>query len=151
MSVTQKVGALGEELVVMFLVKRGYKILHRNFRKPWGELDVVAKKNRVIHFVEVKSLSTQLNVSDETISQETSGGEDVSSCVIRSVSSKDKMRPEEHVHARKIKRLGHIIQTYLRVEHVSFETKWQFDLATVLLDAEKKKAKINLMEDIILT
>ena len=64
MGVTQKVGALGEELVVQFLVKRGYKILDRNYRRPWGELDVVAERKGKIHFVEVKALSR--NVSDET-------------------------------------------------------------------------------------
>ena len=57
MGVTQKVGALGEELVVQFLVKRGYKILDRNYRRPWGELDVVAERKGKIHFVEVKALS----------------------------------------------------------------------------------------------
>ena len=65
MSSTQKVGALGEELVVKFLVKRGYRILDRNYRRPWGELDVVAKRNERIHFVEVKTKTAEI-VSGET-------------------------------------------------------------------------------------
>lgn len=153
MGTTQKTGALGEELVVMFLMKRGYQILHRNFWKPWGELDVVAQKDGVVHFVEVKSLSSHFNVSDETISREkvvNAKKEDVLLEVSRSVYLKDRLRPEDNVNAHKIKRLGRIIQTYLLAEHVSSETKWQFDLATVLLDKEKKKAKINLIEDLIL-
>lgn len=153
MSATQKVGALGEELVVTFLMKRGYTILHRNFRKPWGELDVVAEKRGAIHFVEVKTISRKLDVSDETISQETVGLNHAKKSVksiADSVYQKDRRRPEDNVNTQKMKRLGRIIQTYLRVEHVSSETKWQFDLATVLLDREKKAAKINLIEDLIL-
>ena len=65
MGKTQKTGSLGEELVTMFLMKRGYTILHRNYRRPWGELDVVAVKKNKIHFVEVKAMSRGF-VSDET-------------------------------------------------------------------------------------
>ena len=95
MGVTQKVGSLGEELVVRFLVRKGYKILDRNFRRPWGELDIVATRKERIHFVEVKSVSDMKG-------------------------------------------------------DVSDETTWQFDVATVYVNEGQKKAKINLMEEIIL-
>lgn len=129
MGTSQKIGAFGEELVTGFLVKRGYEIVARNFRRPWGEIDVIAKKRNRIHFVEVKS------VSSTGVTQET---------------SKDSFRPEDNVHPQKIKRLRRIIQTYLSGGRVSSETSWQFDVATVRIDMESKKAKINLMEDIIL-
>lgn len=150
MGVTQKVGSLGEELVVKFLVKTGHKILDRNFRRPWGELDVVAERKGSIHFIEVKSFSARNgDVSDETISRETSPREKALAYV-RLRQPKDRYRPEDTVHANKIKRLRRIIQTYLSRKHVSAETIWQFDVATVYIDEAHKKAKINLMEDIIL-
>ncbi|HBV01277.1 MAG TPA: hypothetical protein DEF00_02685 [Candidatus Taylorbacteria bacterium] len=150
MGVTQKVGSLGEELVVRFLVRKGYKILDRNFRRPWGELDIVATRKERIHFVEVKSVSDMKgDVSDETISRETSPREKALS-YIRRKRPKDRYRPENNVHANKIKRLSRIIQTYLSGKHVSDETTWQFDVATVYVNEGQKKAKINLMEEIIL-
>lgn len=160
MGKTQKVGSLGEELVVRFLMKRGYTILDRNYWKPWGELDVVAQKKNKIHFVEVKALSR--SVSDETSTvvknREEESGEFVSSetqrkkslAYIRQNVPKDWFRPEDTVGPDKMKRLGRIIQTYLNAKHVSDETKWQFDVATVLIDSETKRAKINLIEDLTL-
>ena len=157
MRATQKVGALGEELVVKFLVKRGYTILDRNYRKPWGELDVVAQKKGKIHFVEVKALAR--SVSDETkFEKQITADSEVSSetsrekilTYIRSKVRKDRFRPEDSIGPHKVKRLGRIVKTYLNAKHVSDETIWQFDVATVLIDTTKKKAKIEFLEDLTL-
>ena len=153
---TQKVGALGEELVVKFLVKSGYKILDRNFRKPWGELDIVAEKKGKIHFVEVKRVTHEISSSgtkspsaiESDVTHETLNHR--SNPHIPSGTLKDRYRPEDNLHSNKIRRLGRIIQTYLSRKHVSSETDWQFDVATVLLDTQKKKAKIDFIEDVTL-
>ncbi len=129
MSHTQKVGAVGEELSVRFLVKKGYDVIDRNYRRPWGELDIVAKKKGKIHFIEVKTLSYKI------VSSETS-------------KIKDFFRPEDHVNDEKVKRLGRIIQTYLGAKHVSSETKWQFDVVAIVIDVEVMKAKIKFLEDV---
>ncbi len=150
MGITQKVGSLGEELAVRFLVKRGYNILDRNYRRPWGELDIVAEKEGKIHFVEVKSVSARKgDVSDETISRKTSPREQ-SLAYIRLKRPKDRYRPEDNLHSSKLKRLRRIIQTYLTSKHVSDETNWQFDVATVYIDDSEKRAKINFIEDLVL-
>lgn len=146
MGITQRVGSLGEELAVKFLMKREFTILDRNYRRPWGELDIVVKKGGKIHFVEVKALSQNI-VSDETLPL---GNREVSRSYIRAKVKKDRFSPEEHMTPEKLKRLGRIIQTYLGEKHVSSETKWQFDVLTVLVDRESKKAKVEFLEDIIL-
>ena len=46
---------LGEKLASDYLQKQGYKILERNFRKGWGEIDVVALDGDVLAFVEIKT------------------------------------------------------------------------------------------------
>lgn len=56
---TQKteLGKLGEDLACRYLVDKGYKIIERNFRKPWGELDIIAKNpDKTLVFVEVKTV-----------------------------------------------------------------------------------------------
>ncbi len=51
-------GRLGEQLAAEHLERLGFRILERNFRNRWGELDIVAYDGRVIAFCEVKSRRT---------------------------------------------------------------------------------------------
>lgn len=44
-----------EELACKFLRKKGYKILERNYRTKYGEIDIIARDGKEIVFVEVKS------------------------------------------------------------------------------------------------
>ena len=48
-------GKAGEELALTFLQGRGYKILARNYRKPFGEVDIIADDDGTLVFVEVKT------------------------------------------------------------------------------------------------
>jgi putative endonuclease len=51
----QRIGKLGEKLAEKFLVSRGFQILNRNFSTPFGEIDLIAKQNEYIVFLEVKT------------------------------------------------------------------------------------------------
>ena len=55
-----KKGAKGEKLAARFLKRGGYKILARNFRCPFGEVDIIALKGDVVAFVEVKRRLTDV-------------------------------------------------------------------------------------------
>jgi putative endonuclease len=48
-------GKKGEEIAANFLKKKRMKILERNYRTPYGEIDIIARKGKKIHFVEVKT------------------------------------------------------------------------------------------------
>ncbi len=48
-------GKWGEELAAGTLRDKGYQIIFRNFYSKYGELDIVAKKNNLLVFVEVKT------------------------------------------------------------------------------------------------
>jgi putative endonuclease len=49
-------GALGEKLARRFLRRKGYKILYQNFRgRSGGEIDIVARDDDTLVFVEVKT------------------------------------------------------------------------------------------------
>ena len=51
----QAVGGWGEQVAVGYLERRGYKMMARNIRTPYGEIDIVAEKDGFTIFVEVKA------------------------------------------------------------------------------------------------
>jgi len=51
----QRLGQAGEILAAQHLVRRGFRILERNYRTRWGELDIVAFNGRELVFCEVKT------------------------------------------------------------------------------------------------
>lgn len=135
----RKTGDLGENIACKFLVKRGFEVIERNYNKKWGEIDIIARKDRKLHFVEVKSVSHLPYIK---VKSDGKGYED------------DNYRPEDNLHPWKLKRLSRVIQTYLLGykgnRDVSYETDWQFDVAVVYLDLKSMEAKVNYMEDIII-
>lgn len=52
---SREIGNIGERAVCWYLRFRGYRILERNYLIKGGEIDIIAKKYGVIHFVEVKT------------------------------------------------------------------------------------------------
>ncbi|MBX4200062.1 YraN family protein [Candidatus Parcubacteria bacterium] len=126
-SAKRKFGNIGENVAVMFLEKRGFKVLERNYLRKWGEIDIVAEKSDVLRFIEVKSVSGEINN--------------------REVTPETGYRPEENMHPGKIKRLHRAIQTYLLEKHL--DKDWQLDLITVRIDEKNRKAKAEMLENII--
>ena len=53
-----EVGRRGEDLACRFLWRHAFRILKRNYRGSRGEIDVIAEKKGCIHFVEVKTRTT---------------------------------------------------------------------------------------------
>ncbi len=51
-------GDVAEALACEFLIRQGCRILERNVYSRFGEIDIVAQKEGVVHFVEVKSGTT---------------------------------------------------------------------------------------------
>ena len=51
----KEVGSAGEKLAAGFLRRQGYRILARNYRTPYGEIDLVAYQNKETVFIEVKT------------------------------------------------------------------------------------------------
>src|SRR5436305_6444753 len=50
-----RLGQAGEELAAAHLTRLGFRVLDRNYRTRWGELDIVAFDGRTLVFCEVKS------------------------------------------------------------------------------------------------
>jgi putative endonuclease len=130
-SETQKLGEIGENIAVKFLMKHGFSVLDRNYTKKWGEIDIIAKKADKLYFIEVKSVSRDnlSNVSQETL---------------------DEYKPEDNMHPWKLKRMSRTIQTYLLSQKIEEDREWQVDLVVVFLDIKNKKARVKVVSDIIL-
>jgi putative endonuclease len=64
----QKIGRWGEGAVATYLKERGYEIMARNARTPYGEIDIVAKQTDIYIFIEVKTrTSNKMGLPEESV------------------------------------------------------------------------------------
>ena len=59
MAVHNETGKAGEGMAAEYFQKIGYNILHRNWRHAHWEVDIIAEKGSVLHFIEVKTRRTR--------------------------------------------------------------------------------------------
>lgn len=64
----KSLGKFGEDYAHETLLKKGHKILARNFHSRYGEIDIISEKDGIIYFFEVKTRrTTSLNYPEESI------------------------------------------------------------------------------------
>lgn len=97
----QDIGALGEDIAVQYLTDRGYAVVSRNYRKKWGEIDIIVTKGKVVHFVEVKC-----------VSYETRG-------LLQHSVTHETWRPEELVHHHKLHQIRKVAEAYIQNDSVT--------------------------------
>lgn len=130
----QKIGRIGEEIAVKYLENMGYFVIEQNYLKKYGEIDIIAKNQGILHFVEVKSVSCEIPVEKvKNVPQVTNG-----------------YRPEDNLHSAKLKRLTRTIQAYLFEKIKDVDIEWQFDAIIVRLDSKTKQARVKMLQNIIL-
>lgn len=56
-------GVEGEDFATKYLTEQGYEILDRNFASRFGEVDVVARKENYLCFIEVKTRKSAKNIA----------------------------------------------------------------------------------------
>ncbi len=123
---TRDIGKIGADVACKWLENHGFLIVQRNYLKKWGELDIIATKDKLLHFVEVKSVQST------------------------STSLTKDYRPEENVHELKIRRLKRVLQSYLLEKRVDKDAPFQFHVITVFLNGSTRRARVNFMENIVL-
>lgn len=106
----KSLGQIGEEVAVEYLRKNGYKIIERNYRKLWGEIDIIAQKGNKIVFFEVKTL--------------------------KGFNGEFSFLPEESIKRNKKIRLKKTIESYLKERKIISE--YQLDVIGILFNQEKK-------------
>lgn len=121
----KSLGQIGEDAAAKYLKKKGYKIIERNFKnktgRQVGEIDIVAKKNKEIVFVEVKTR----------------------------ILEEKTLLPEENITSRKLKRLARAANIYIKIKKL-WDCPFHFDAISVLYDDENKKAQVRHLENIFI-
>ncbi len=123
----RETGDLGEDVACQLLKSKGFKIIQRNYSKPWGEIDIIAEKADLVRFVEVK-----------TVSRESFG--DFS----REMGT---YRPEEQVHPKKLEKIARTAELYMANRKDNRE--FQVDVVAVFLDHSTRKARCILYEQVL--
>jgi putative endonuclease len=65
----QTLGEFGENIGQKFLIKNGYEIIQTNFRTQVGEIDIIAKDDGILVFVEVKTRTNKNFSAIESITK----------------------------------------------------------------------------------
>lgn len=150
----QKIGHLGEDIAQKYLENKGFSIIGQNYLKKYGEIDIIAKKGKILHFVEVKTVSEPagltawpqpLRRSENIVPHRSDLSNDGS--VSRET---DNYRPEDNLHPFKLRRLARTTQAYLLEFHKNEDPEWVFDAITVSLDMKMRKAVVNFIQNIVL-
>ena len=118
---TKEIGFLAENIAARYLSEGGYEILDKNYRKPWGEIDIIAKINDSIVFVEVKANSKNFGYGFE---------------------------PEIRVDQNKLAKIKRTAWLYLEHELHNTGTEWQIDIVSITFDLPGKKAKITHFKNV---
>lgn len=111
---TRELGALGEKMACEYLVQKGLKILGKNYRISFGEIDIVAKKGGTLHFVEVKTIFDNAGFA-----------------------------PEDHVDYRKQRKLRHMAQIWLEKNKYPQDIPYQIDIIGILANQQTRMAKLH--------
>ena len=111
---------MAESYVSQYLAKKGYRIVGRNYRKPWGEIDIITEKEGIVVFVEVKANR-----------KEFAGFE-----------------PELRVNPSKRHRMARIAKTFLADYRFLPDQPWQMDILAVTFVSERGVAKLRHYKNI---
>lgn len=118
---TKHLGNAGEEIAEKYLVGKGYTILDLNYRTKIGEIDIIAQKDDIICFVEVKTGTPKSTVY---------------------------FLPEFRVEQKKFSRLKKLGEFYLIDRNLNkISQKWRIDVVSVIFD-EYENHKINHFENV---
>jgi len=118
MKISNPVGLKGEEIATNYLKDKGYKIIDRNFRKSYGEIDIIATKNKVLVFIEVKTRTSNQFGS-----------------------------PIEQITSNKIRTLTKTAQFY-SVSHPNLPNSLRIDAVGVILDSNNNLKDLKHIENI---
>ena len=113
----KELGAWGESYAVKYLEGKGYLILARNVRTPYGEIDIVAKEDDQLIFIEVKTRT-----------------------------SKKFGYPEEAITENKIVHMTESAEFYLQ-GHLKENVDWRIDVISIQVDPRSNSPNLTHFEN----
>ena len=118
-----EIGRIGEDIACKYLKSKKYKIIERNHRRKWGELDIIAfSPDKTLIFVEVKTL-------------------------VKRIAG---FSPEENLSQAKLKKLQRTAQVYANANYQLIDDNkgWQIDLIAIDLTEDYKCGDVRHYENI---
>jgi putative endonuclease len=105
-----RVGKLGEDVAVDYLLGQGYRIITTNWRCQWGEIDIIAHDGREWVFIEVK---TRRSIHDNT------PFENITSAKMhRLIQSVYTYAHSQQIHSWRIDAIAVILGKSAHIEHI---------------------------------
>ncbi len=149
------IGRLGEEIAERFLRNKGYFILDKNYKKAFGEIDIIARKKLVNEIISKFKRIYHIIIGEKKLINKLFMARDVIfECSptyffeVKSTGVPDLgYRPEEHINKDKIKRQRNIISHYIKKRKIK---KWSFGVVIVYLDNDDYNARCRLLSDIFI-
>ena len=138
----KKIGDLGENIAVVFLEKRGFQIIDRNYRNKIGEIDIVAQKDDFYYVVEVKTLKIpsgleRLKGDDNLFDPKIS--------IIRDSDGLKWLKPEINLTKEKIRKLKQIALKYCSEFNLREESFKFIGICISLYHSGSRVTKTNLL------
>jgi putative endonuclease len=124
----QHLGKWGEDLAADYLLQRGYQIVDRNVRTPYGEIDLIACREILANGPPAKNLTVFVEVKTRS---STSFG-----------------LPEQAVTRRKRAHLLAAAQEYIRI-HPELEGDWRVDVIAILRAGSAGPPQIEIFENAV--
>ncbi|MDP3764699.1 MAG: YraN family protein [bacterium] len=156
-----KVGKAGEDIACKYLKNKGYKIIERNFRRKWGEIDIVCLKknnngsiwNKIANNVLVVLQGTNYNRQNLNIDlcddpQEASNNKLIF-VEVKTLKEGSGLSPEDNLTYSKQKKLIRTCKLYVSNNPTYADYDWQIDVILININSDLKKAKIKHMESAI--
>lgn len=135
----QVLAAWGENLAASYLENKGYRILQKNYRCPYGEIDLIARRD------DPAKLSHPFDTHDRPPN---SSGPLTVFVEVKTRSSTAYGFPELSVNEKKQAHLLACAQEYIRLNH-DLEGEWRVDVIAILRSDQDRPAQIQHFENAI--
>lgn len=147
---TKELGDFGENVACEYLVNKGYKIVGRNYRISFGEIDIIAKKrlaplNKIFEILIPPPAGLFNRVKKLLVKRDKA----IHFVEVKTIMSNNGFFPEERVDAEKQRKLVRLSQIWLTKHNFSEEYPHQIDVIGITIDQYSKKANVHYFENAV--
>ncbi len=123
----KELGDLGEKVAAEYLHRHGFLIVAHNVARKTGEIDLIARKDKIMHFVEVKTIACEAFPGEQ--------------------HTLDEYDPSVNLHEAKIRKVARTAEWYMAERDL--ENEWQVDAVLVWLRKRDGRAYVRYLPQIV--